>query len=101
MLEFTTQAWVYLIISALATIIALGLSIYNQGFGLYIIAYVIYFFMLLLGAYNISCLTKGECETWSWFVTILSILPMILIISMSIYIAVVGKDIIDNSKNVK
>lgn len=84
--EFTTQAWVYLIISVIATLIALGLNIYQQGVGLYIIAYVIYFFILLLGAYNITCLTVGDCHTWSWIVTILSSLPMILVIGLSVYI---------------
>lgn len=84
--EFTTQAWIYLVISIIATLIALGLNIYQQGVGLYIIAYVIYFFILLLGAYNITCLTVGDCQTWSWIVTILSSLPMILIIGLSVYI---------------
>lgn len=83
--EFTTQAWVYLIISVIATLTALALNIYQQGAGLFIIAYVIYFFILLLGAYNITCLTAGDCYTWSWIITILSSLPMILIIGLSVY----------------
>lgn len=83
--EFTTQAWVYLIISVIATLTALALNIYQQGAGLFIIAYVIYFFILLLGAYNITCLTVGDCYTWSWIITILSSLPMILIIGLSVY----------------
>jgi len=90
---FSTQAWIYLIISTIATFIALGLSIYNFGIGLFIIAYIIYFLVLLLGAYNISCLTTGQCYIWSWIVTILSTIPMLLIIGISINAIITGKNI--------
>lgn len=82
---FSTQGWIYIIISIITTIIALILNIYLEGFGLYIFGYLIYILMILLTAYNITCLTTGECYLWSWIVTILSTLPMILIIVMIIY----------------
>jgi hypothetical protein len=88
---FSTQGWVYIFISLIATLIALVLNIYMQGIGLYLIAYLIYLLIILLTAYNISCLTTGECYVWSWVVTILSTLPMLFIIGISTYIIVAGK----------
>ena len=71
--------------------VAMSISIYEQGVGLYIIAYVLYFLILLLGAYNITCLTAGECHTWSWIYTILTTLPMLLIMGLSIYTIASGQ----------
>lgn len=82
---FSTQGWIYIIISIITTIIALILNIYLEGAGLYMFGYLIYLLIILLTAYNITCLTSGECYLWSWIVTILSTLPMILIIVMIIY----------------
>lgn len=82
---FSTQGWIYIIISIITTIIALILNIYLEGVGLYMFGYLIYILIILLTAYNITCLTTGECYSWSWIVTILSTLPMILIIVMVIY----------------
>ena len=82
---FSTQGWIYIIISIITTIIALILNIYLEGVGLYMFGYLIYILIILLTAYNITCLTSGECYLWSWIVTILSTLPMILIIVMIIY----------------
>ena len=82
---FSTQGWIYIIISIITTIIALILNIYLEGAGLYMFGYLIYILIILLTAYNITCLTSGECYLWSWIVTILSTLPMILIIVMIIY----------------
>jgi hypothetical protein len=81
---FSTQGWIYIIISIITTIIALILNIYLEGAGLYMFGYLIYILIILLTAYNITCLTSGECYLWSWIVTILSTLPMILIIVMII-----------------
>ena len=82
---FSTQGWVYIVISIISTIIALILNIYMEGIGLYILAYLLYILVILITAYNITCLTSGECHMWSWIVTILSTLPMILIIIHVIY----------------
>ena len=82
---FSTQGWVYIVISIISTIIALILNIYMEGIGLYMFAYLLYILVILITAYNITCLTSGECHMWSWIVTILSTLPMILIIILVIY----------------
>jgi hypothetical protein len=89
---FSTQGWVYIVISIISTIIALILNIYMEGIGLYMFAYLIYILVILLTAYNITCLTSGECHLWSWIVTILSTLPMILIIILAIYGIVTGSN---------
>lgn len=89
---FSTQGWVYIVISIISTIIALILNIYMEGIGLYMIAYLLYILVILITAYNITCLTSGECHMWSWIVTILSTLPMILILILVIYGAVKGSN---------
>ena len=82
---YSTQGWVYIVISVIATIIALILNIYLEGVGLYMFGYLLYLLLILITAYNITCLTTGECHLWSWIVTLLSTLPMILIIILVIY----------------
>ena len=89
---FSTQGWVYIVISIISTIIALILNIYMEGIGLYMLAYLLYILVILITAYNITCLTSGECHIWSWIVTILSTLPMILIIILVIYGIVTGSN---------
>ena len=89
---FSTQGWVYIVISIISTIIALILNIYMEGIGLYMFAYLLYILVILITAYNITCLTSGECHMWSWIVTILSTLPMILIIILAIYGIVTGSN---------
>lgn len=89
---FSTQGWVYIVISIISTIIALILNIYMEGIGLYMFAYLLYILVTLITAYNITCLTSGECHVWSWIVTILSTLPMILIIILAIYGIVTGSN---------
>lgn len=88
---FSTQGWIYIIISIIATLIAFALNIYTQGFGFYLFAYLFYLLIILLTAYNITCLTTGECYVWSWVVTILSTLPMLFIIGLVTYIIVTEK----------
>lgn len=55
---FSTQGWVYIAVSIILTIVSLGLNVYLEGPGLYLIAYFVYLFIILLTAYNITCLTK-------------------------------------------
>lgn len=85
---FSNQGWVYIVISLIATIVAITINIYLMGPGLYLFGYVFYILIILLTAYNITCLTKGECYIWSWIVAILSTLPMILIIIVATIAAV-------------
>ena len=85
---FSNQGWVYIVISLIATIVAITVNIYLMGPGLYIFGYLFYILIILLTAYNITCLTKGECYIWSWIVAILSTLPMIMIIIVATIAAV-------------
>ena len=85
---FSNQGWVYIVISLIATIVAITVNIYLMGPGLYLFGYVFYILIILLTAYNITCLTKGECYIWSWIVAILSTLPMIMIIIVATISAV-------------
>lgn len=85
---FSNQGWVYIVISLIATIVAITVNIYLMGPGLYLFGYLFYILIILLTAYNITCLTKGECYIWSWIVAILSTLPMIMIIIVATISAV-------------
>lgn len=85
---FSNQGWVYIVISLIATIVAISVNIYLIGPGLYLFGYLFYILIILLTAYNITCLTKGECYIWSWIVAILSTLPMIMIIIVATISAV-------------
>jgi hypothetical protein len=89
---FSTQGWIYIVVSIILTIISLALNVYLEGPGLYLIAYLIYLFVIFLTAYNITCLTKGECYMWSWIVMVLSLIPMILMIILIIYIILYAKN---------
>ena len=51
---FSTQGWVYIAVSIILTIISLALNVYLEGPGLYLIAYFVYLFVILLTAYNIT-----------------------------------------------
>ena len=85
---FSNQGLVYIVISLIATIVAITVNIYLMGPGLYLFGYLFYILIILLTAYNITCLTKGECYIWSWIVAILSTLPMIMIIIVATIAAV-------------
>jgi hypothetical protein len=81
---YSTQGWLYIILSLILTIICMSLNIYIQGAGLYLILYVLFIIMILITAYNITCLTKGECYAWSWLVSLMSLIPMIIVTIMLI-----------------
>ena len=84
---YSTQAWVYLLITMILTIVCISLNIYVQGVGFYLVLYILYLIMIFITAYNITCLTKGECHTWGWIISLLSIIPMILVTIMLIILA--------------
>lgn len=90
---YSTQGWIYITFSIIATLISLSLSLYLEGPGIYLIGYFIYLLVIALTAYNITCLTVGECHIWSWIVSLLSTLPMIATIGLSIYIMIYGKSV--------
>jgi hypothetical protein len=76
---YSTQASIYLLITIILTIVCISLNIYVQGVGLYLILYILFLIMIFITAYNITCLTKGECHTWSWIISLMSLIPMILV----------------------
>ena len=84
---YSTQAWVYMLISIILTIICISLNIYVQGAGLYLLLYILFIFIIFITAYNITCLTKGECNTWGWIISLMSLVPMILVTIMLIILA--------------
>jgi hypothetical protein len=84
---YSTQAWVYLLITMILTIVCISLNIYVQGVGLYLVLYILFIIMIFITAYNITCLTKGECHTWGWIISLLSLIPMILVTIMLIILA--------------
>jgi hypothetical protein len=84
---YSTQAWVYLLITMILTIVCISLNIYVQGVGLYLVLYILFIIMIFITAYNITCLTKGECNTWGWIISLLSLIPMILVTIMLIILA--------------
>jgi hypothetical protein len=87
MSSYSTQAWVYLLITMILTIVCISLNIYVQGVGLYLVLYILFLIMIFITAYNITCLTKGECHTWGWIISLLSLIPMILVTIMLIILA--------------
>jgi len=84
---YSTQASIYLLITIILTIVCISLNIYVQGVGLYLILYILFLIMTFITAYNITCLTKGECHTWSWIISLMSLIPMILVTIMLIILA--------------
>jgi hypothetical protein len=84
---YSTQASIYLLITIILTIVCISLNIYVQGVGLYLILYILFLIMIFITAYNITCLTKGECHTWSWIISLMSLIPMILVTIMLIILA--------------
>jgi len=87
MSSYSTQAWAYLLITMILTIVCISLNIYVQGVGLYLVLYILFLIMIFITAYNITCLTKGECHTWGWIISLLSLIPMILVTIMLIILA--------------
>ena len=84
---YSTQASIYLLITIILTIVCISLNIYVQGVGLYLILYILFLIMIFITAYNITCLTKGECNTWGWIISLMSLIPMILVTIMLIILA--------------
>jgi len=84
---YSTQAWVYMIISVILTIVCISLNIYVQGAGLYLLLYILFIFIIFITAYNITCLSNGDCNTWGWIISLMSLIPMILVTIMLIILA--------------
>lgn len=97
MFNISTQANFYTIVLVITSVINMILTgiIYGPiGIGVYILLFVLLFPFLLLGIYDIDCLTTGGCNIWSWIVTILSTLSMIVVTILMVVAAVTGKGLL-------
>lgn len=96
-MDISRQAKTYLWIWIFTTIINVIVSVFSvlgiYGFLTYVVFMVISIPFTLLYIYNIDCLTYGNCDTWSWFITILSSIGLIFTTIMMIISAVVYQKI--------
>lgn len=103
----SSQAYVYMIVFGITSIINTILTISIYGF----YGPLFYFLALLISApfvifymYHIDCLTSGSCNTWSWIYTTIACIGLIITTLMATF-SVVFKDevnnIIDNDKSNK
>jgi hypothetical protein len=81
MFNISRQAYLYTIILLLTSFVNMIIFSYLYGFyGFfsYIISFLIFTPFLLLSIYNIDCLTTGGCNVWSWVVSIMSTLGLVI-----------------------
>lgn len=80
-MNISTQAYVYgimFILTLVINFISSGVLFGGYGFLMMIISYLIGIPFTLLWLYNIDCLTNGNCNIWSWIITISSCISLIL-----------------------
>jgi hypothetical protein len=94
MFNLSSQANTYLIILTITTIINLICLTFIGGMWGFL-GYFLYFLItvpfVLLAIYNIDCLTSGNCQIWSWIVTVLISLSMIITTIVVVVVAVMGE----------
>lgn len=91
MFDLSSQANTYFILLIITTII--NLICFSVVAGVWgFLGYFLYFLItlpfIILWIYNINCLTSGDCQTWSWIVTVLTSLSMIITTISVVVIAV-------------
>ena len=80
MFNLSTQANAYFILICLTTLINLicfFIMIGMWGFVSYLIYSLVTIPLVLLWMYNIDCLTTGNCQIWSWVITVLTLISVI------------------------
>jgi hypothetical protein len=80
MFNLSTQASAYFILICLTTLINLicfFIMIGMWGFVSYLIYSLVTIPLVLLWMYNIDCLTTGNCQIWSWVITVLTLISVI------------------------
>jgi hypothetical protein len=80
MFNLSTQANAYFILICITTIINLicfFIMIGMWGFVSYLIYSLVTIPLVLLWMYNIDCLTTGNCQLWSWVITVLTLISVI------------------------
>jgi hypothetical protein len=91
MFNLSTQASTYFILICLTSVINLicfSVMIGMWGFVYYLIYCIVTLPIVLLWMYNIDCLTTGNCQIWSWVITVLTLISVlittILVVALSI-----------------
>jgi hypothetical protein len=80
MFNLSTQASAYFILICITTLINLicfFIMIGMWGFVSYLIYSLFTLPLVLLWMYNIDCLTTGNCQIWSWIITVLTLISVI------------------------
>jgi len=80
MFNLSTQASAYFMLICLTTLINLVcffVMIGMWGFVSYLIYSLVTIPLVLLWMYNIDCLTTGNCQIWSWVITVLTLISVI------------------------
>jgi len=79
--NISTQAYVSLMAYLIASLILFITNIYVfglVGFVGFLLIFLIMIPLILLSVYNQDCLTKGNCNTWSWITTVLNIVSLLI-----------------------
>ena len=89
MFNLSNQTNLFLIVIAITTIINLiCITIVFKGFGFMVFTILALFSTptYILYIYNVNCLTAGDCQIWSWYVTIISSISLIIVSVIMIYL---------------
>lgn len=90
MFDISRQAYFYMsiwIVTSVINMIATAYLFGASGLLSYIVSSIIMLPVLLLYLYNIDCLTYGNCETWSWIITIVMSIGLIFFTLSMLYLA--------------
>lgn len=91
MFNYSTQAFTYLIlviITSLINLICYYIISGVWGFIGYLLYLLITIPLIILWMYNIDCLTAGDCQIWSWVITAITLISVISTTILLIAIAV-------------
>lgn len=81
MLDISKQAYVYVIIFVITSVINafLSIGIYGpSGPFIYLFGFVVMLPFIVLYIYHIDCLTTGGCNSWSWIYVAITCFGLIL-----------------------
>ena len=96
MMDISRQAYIYLIIFAITTVINAFLTLGTYGmYGplIYLAVILVSSPFIILYIYHIDCLTTGKCNTWSWIYTVIACISLIITTLMSAFVVVFKIDI--------
>jgi hypothetical protein len=93
MFNLSIQANLYLIVIAITTIInwiCVTILFKGQGFMMFALYTLFAIPLNILNIYNVDCLTTGNCQLWSWVLTIISTISFLIITVIIIYLTSVS-----------